>query len=64
MGYKNPTLISLLERQFDKTNFISPKSTPQKSQGLLGLNTSPSPCVPSFWNRGETEKVEKTYQHQ
>ena len=31
-------LRSSLKRQFDKTNFISPKSTPQKSPVLLGLN--------------------------
>ena len=30
-------LRSSLERQFDKTNFISPKSTPQNNPGLLGL---------------------------
>ena len=32
-------LRSSLERKFDKTNFISPKSTPSKSPGLLGLNS-------------------------
>ena len=30
-------LRSSLERQFDKTNFISPKSTPQNNPGLLWL---------------------------
>ena len=30
-------LRSLFERQFDKTNFISPKKTPPKSPHLLGL---------------------------
>ena len=30
-------LRSTLERKFDKTNFISPKSTPPKSPHLLGL---------------------------
>ena len=30
-------LRSSLERKFDKTNFISQKSTPPKSPGLLGL---------------------------
>ena len=31
-------LRSSFERKFDKTNFISPKSTPSKSPGLLGLS--------------------------
>jgi hypothetical protein len=31
------TFTSSLERKFDKTNFISPKSTPPKSPHLLGL---------------------------
>ena len=35
-------LRSSLERKFDKTNFISPKSIPSKSPGLLGLNNLPS----------------------
>jgi hypothetical protein len=26
-----------LDKKFDKTNFISPKGTPPKSPGLLGL---------------------------
>ena len=30
-------LRSSLKRKFDKTNFISPKKTPPKSPGLLGL---------------------------
>ena len=30
-------LRSSIERQLDKTNFISPKSTPQNNPGLLGL---------------------------
>ena len=33
-------LRSSLEWQFDKTNFISPKSIPPKSPGLLGLRFS------------------------
>ena len=32
-------LRSSLERKFDKTNFISPKRTPPKSPGLLGLRS-------------------------
>ena len=32
-------LRSLFEWKFDKTNFISPKKTPTKSPGLLGLIT-------------------------
>ena len=35
-------LRSSLERKFDKTNFVSPKSTPFKSPCLLGLNKKDS----------------------
>ena len=43
-------LRSSLERQFDKTNFISPKSTPSKSLGLLGLRKTFIMAWYQSWN--------------
>ena len=49
-------LRSSFERKFDKENFISPKRTPPKSPGLLGLKQPKIDCLVTkkIWINTET----------
>ena len=48
------------ERKFDKTNFISPKSTPPKSPHLLGLRNKNS-TLQYFWPNIEIQRFGQKY---